>query len=245
MNPVKKTSPRTAHIRTLRTFRRFTLLQRFEHILLVLTVLVLLLTGLPQKYRSTEWSQQILSTPDRIASVQQIHHITAIFLGIEVAFHLLNAFYLMFRRQLSADMFPSLQDIRDAWWMLLHLLFIKKEKPAFGKYNFEQKVTYWFVFFGIGILGISGLILRYPEFFTRFLPGGVIPAAKLAHSNEALVLVIFILIWHFYHVHLERFNLSIFTGWLNSEDMREYHILEYRNMTGRHGDRQKSGEKKG
>jgi formate dehydrogenase subunit gamma len=242
MSPAKKSSPRTPHIRTLRTFRRFTLLQRLEHILLILTVLILLLTGLPQKYRSTEWSQQILSTPEKVTTLQQIHHITAIFLGVEVAYHLLHAFYLMFRRRLSADMFPSLQDIRDAWRTLLHLLFIKKEKPSFGKYNFEQKVTYWFVFFGIGILGISGLILRYPEVVTRFLPGGVIPAAKLAHSNEALVLVIFILIWHFYHVHIERFNLSIFSGWLNAEEMREYHILEYRNMSGRHSNKQKSGE---
>lgn len=243
MSPVRKAAPRTPHIRTLRTFRRFTILQRLEHLLLILTILVLLLTGMPQKYRSMEWSQQILSTPERVASLQQVHHITATILGIAVAYHLLNAFYLMFRRQLSADVFPSLQDVRDAWYTLLHLLYLRKEKPAYGKYNFEQKITYWFVFFGIGILGISGLILRYPEFVTRFLPGGIIPAAKLAHSNEALVLFIFILIWHFYHVHIERFNLSIFTGWLNAEEMREYHILEYRNMTGRKGDRSKSGEK--
>lgn len=233
MSSATKTSPRTPPVRTLRTFQRFTRLQRLEHGLLILTVLVMLLTGLPQKYRSTEWSQQILSTPDRIATIQKIHHIAAIFLGVEVAYHLINGLYLMFRRRLSGDMFPSLQDIRDAWQMVLYLLFLKKTKPAFGKYNFEQKVTYWFIFFGIGILGSSGLILRYPEFFTRFLPGGIIPAAKLAHSSEAVVLVIFILIWHFYHVHIERLNLSIFTGWLNADDMRIYHNLEYRHLTGR------------
>lgn len=244
MSPVKNPSPRTPHIRTLKTFQRFSRLQRLEHVLLVLTILILMLTGLPQKYRSVEWSQQILSTPERVATVQQIHHITAIFLGVEAVFHLGHAIYLMFRRRLSADMFPSLQDIRDAWHTLLYLLYIKKEIPAYGKYNFEQKVTYWFVFFGIGILGTSGLILRYPEFFTRFLPGGVIPAAKLAHSNEALVLVIFILIWHFYHVHIERLNLSIFTGWLNADDMHIYHSLEYRRLTKRHSEGLKPGEKK-
>ena len=244
MSPAKKSSPHTPHVRTVRTFRRFTRLQRWEHGLLILTVLLLLLTGLPQKYRSTEWSQQILSTPERVASLQQIHHITAIFLGVLVVYHLFNAFYLMFRRRLSADMFPNLQDVKDAWHTLLYLLFIKKTRPGFGKYNFEQKVTYWFVFFGIAILGASGLVLRYPEIVTRFLPGGIIPAAKLAHSNEALVLAIFILIWHFYHVHIERLNLSIFTGWLNSEDMHTYHTLEYRHQTGRLNEKPKSGEKK-
>lgn len=245
MSPDRKASPRTPHIRTMRTFQRFTILQRLEHLILILTVLILLLTGMPQKYRSMEWSQQILSTPERVTIIQQIHHITATILGVAAAYHLVQAFYLMFRRQLSGDVFPSLQDIRDTWFTWLYLLYLRKEKPASGKYNIEQKITYWFVFFGIGILGASGLILRYPEFVTRYLPGGIIPAAKLAHSNEALVLFIFILIWHFYHVHIERFNLSIFTGWLNAEEMREYHILEYRIMTSRHGDKQKSGEKKG
>lgn len=243
MSPAKKPSPRTSRIRTLRTFLRFTFLQRMEHVLLFLSVLILLLTGLPQKYRSTEWSQQILATPERLTTLQTIHHITAICLGVLVAYHLIRAFYLMFRRRLSADIFPTLQDVRDAWRTLLYLLFIKRDKPAYGKYNFEQKVTYWFVFFGIAILGISGLILRYPEFFTRFLPGGVIPAAKLAHSNEALVLMVFILIWHFYHVHLERLNLSMFTGWLNADDMRSYHTLEYRRVSGRQSHNPKPGEK--
>ena len=244
MSPAKKSSPHTPHVRTVRTFRRFTRLQRWEHGLLILTVLLLLLTGLPQKYRATEWSHQLLSTPERVASLQQIHHITAIFLGVLAVYHLFNAFYLMFRRRLSADMFPNLQDVKDAWHTLLYLLFINKTRPSFGKYNFEQKVTYWFIFFGIAILGASGLVLRYPEIVTRFLPGGIIPAAKLAHSNEALVLAIFILIWHFYHVHIERLNLSIFTGWLNSEDMHTYHTLEYRHQTGRLNEKPKSGEKK-
>ena len=59
----------------------------------------------------------------------------------------------------------------------------------------------------------------------------MIPAAQLAHSNEAIVAAIFILIWHFYHVHFERLNISIFTGWLNEGDMREYHALEHERVT--------------
>ncbi len=106
-----------------------------------------LLTGLPQKYNTTVWSQAIISSPDRLNTIQQIHHITALVLTALVLYHLGKAVYLIARRKLPGDMLPTLQDIKDAWNMLLYLLYIKKQKPAFGKYNFEQKVTYWFLFF--------------------------------------------------------------------------------------------------
>ena len=125
--------------------------------------------------------------------------------------------------------------------MIRYLLFLSKDKPAFGKYNFEQKVTYWFIFFGIGIMTLSGLIIWFPEIVTRFLPGGMVPAAKLAHSTEAIVSAIFIIIWHFYHVHLERLNLSIFTGQINEGDLKTFHALEHKRLTGRKSKAQKSG----
>jgi len=234
MSTVKKTkASRTTHVRTVRTFKRFTLGQRWEHAILFLCLTVLLLTGLPQKYRAATWSQAILATPERVELLQTIHHIAAIVLGVIVLYHLGIIIVQLSRRSLPGDMLPTWKDVQDAWHMLQHLLYIKKDKPKFGKYNFEQKVTYWFVFFAIGILGISGVITWFPEFFTRFLPGGVVPAAKLAHSTEAVTLAIFIFIWHFYHVHLERLNLSIFTGTLNEEDMTSYHQLEYKRILGK------------
>jgi cytochrome b subunit of formate dehydrogenase len=133
----------------------------------------------------------------------------------------------MARRSMPDDMFVSWQDFRDAGHMLAYLLFLRKDKPASGKYGFEEKVTYWFIFIGIGIMLVSGLILWFPEIVTRVLPGGVIPAAMLAHSTEAMVAGIFIVIWHFFHVHLQRLNLSIFSGKINEQDMKLHHAREY------------------
>lgn len=221
----------TNGVRVERTFQRFTIGQRWEHFLLLISGTVLLLTGLPQKYRAAAWSQQLLSTPERLNTIRQIHHIAAIVLTAVVIYHLSRAFYLLARRRLPGYMLPTLQDIRDAWQMLKYLLFLTKEKPAFGKYNFEQKFTYWFLFFGIGILVISGFINWFPIAVTRFLPGGVVPAAKLAHSTESIVAAIFVVIWHVYHVHIERLNLSIFTGRLSEDEMITYHQAEYERLT--------------
>jgi formate dehydrogenase subunit gamma len=230
--PPTQTPPSAAPVRVERTFQRFTLGQRWEHGLLILCITILLLTGLPQKYREAGWSQWLLSTPERVEQIQQIHHITALVLAALVLYHLGRAIYLITRRRLPGDMLPNWQDVRDAWQMTRYLLFLTRKKPAYGKYNFEQKFTYWFLFFGIGILVISGFILWFPEVVTRFLPGGVIPAAWLAHSNEAVVAGIFIVIWHFYHVHLQRLNLSIFTGRLSEAEMRTYHAAEFERLTG-------------
>ncbi len=221
-----------ATIQTERVFVRFQRNQRWEHWALFLSFTTLLLTGLPQKYRTASWSQQILATPERVALIQTIHHIAAVVLIILVFYHLGNGIVRMSRRKLSSDMFVSWQDFRDAGHMVAYLLFLRKNKPVYGKYSFEEKITYWFLFLGIGIMLISGVILLYPEIITQVLPGSVIPAAKLAHSTEAVVAGIFVVIWHFYHVHFQRLNLSIFSGNMNETDMQNYHALEYGRLTG-------------
>jgi len=229
-------------VRTERTFPRFTAGQRWEHGLLILTFTVLLLTGLPQKFRDASWSRFLLSTPERVELVRFIHHTAAVAFLLEAAYHVGRGLVLLARKRLSGALFPTMQDLRDAGQMIRYLLFLSPRRPRLGKYSFEQKFTYWFLFFGFGILIASGLILWFPTFFTRFLPGGLVPAAKLAHSSEALVSAIFVILWHFFHVHLERLNLSIFTGRLNEHDMRRHHALEFERLTGESASDESTGD---
>ncbi len=221
-----------AEIQTVRFFARFTRGQRWEHTILIVTVTALALTGLVQKYRTLPISHQILATPEAVMTVRDIHHVFAVLLTLQVVYHLGRAVYLMAKRRMSAAMFPTWQDVRDAAQMIKYLFFLSEKKPRFGKYNFEQKFTYWFLFFGIGIMVVTGFIIWFPVQVTGILPGGVVPAAKLAHSTEAVVAVIFVVIWHFYHVHVQRLNLSMFSGRLNEDVMREYHPAEYERLTG-------------
>lgn len=231
--PAERTgdAEKTNEVRSERLFKRFTVAQRWEHGLLFISFTVLLLTGLPQKYFSS-WGYLVLPTPESLYFIRQIHHIFAILLILEVVYHLGKGIYLLFQRSLPAAIFPTWQDLKDAWQMIKYLLFISKVKPKFGKYNFEQKFTYWFLFLGIGIMVITGIILWFPIVVTWVLPGGVVPAAQLAHSSEAIAAGIFVVIWHFYHVHFERLNLSIFTGRLSEREMKEYHAAEYERLTG-------------
>jgi len=238
MSAISPSAPAAASrgVQTLRFFQRFTRAQRWEHWLLFLSFTVLFLTGVVQKYRTEAWSQQILSTPDRLELVRNIHHLAALVLTLQVLYHLGRAIYLLSKRRMSPALFPTWQDVRDAGNMIKYLLFLTNKTPKFGKYNFEQKFTYWFLFFGLGIMVVTGFVLWFPVQVTAVLPGGVVPAAKLAHSTEAIVAAIFVLIWHLYHVLVQRLNLSMFTGRLNEDDLRTYHAAEYERLTGQSAD---------
>ena len=222
----------TLSVRTLRFFERFTLGQRWEHVLLLVSFVALALTGLVQKYRTEPISQQILATPEALLTIRNIHHFFAVILTLEALYHLARAIYLLAKRRMPSAMFPTWRDVKDAGQMIKYLVYLTHQKPRFGKYNFEQKFTYWFLFFGIGIMTLTGFIIWFPIQITSVVSGGVVPAAKLAHSTESVVAVAFVLIWHGYHVLVERLNLSMFTGRLNEADMREHHTSEYERLTG-------------
>jgi len=58
------------------------------------------------------------------------------------------------------------------------------------------------------------------------------------------VLAIFIIIWHVYHVHIERMNLSMFTGRVSENEMREFHAKEYDRLNGQANPSAQTGERK-
>ena len=64
--------------------------------------------------------------------------------------------------------------------------------PQFDRWTYWEKFDYFAVFWGVAIIGASGLIMWFPEFFTRFLPGWVINIALILHSDEALLAAGFI-----------------------------------------------------
>ena len=174
MSAVDSAAPATRGVQVVRFFARFTRGQRWEHWLLFGSFAVLFLTGIVQKYRTEPWSQNILSTPERLVLIQTIHHIAAIVLILEVIYHLGRGIYLLARRKMPHAIFPEWQDVKDAGHMTKYLLFLAKRRPKYGKYSFEEKLTYWFLFFSIGIMVITGLVIWFPIQVTYVLPGSIV-----------------------------------------------------------------------
>ena len=80
----------------------------------------------------------------------------------------------------------------------------------------------------------SGFILLFPVLVTKFLPGWVIPAALVAHSDEAMLALIWIFMVHIFFNHFAPgvfpINTSIFTGKVPKERYRREHALEYERL---------------
>ena len=89
-------------------------------------------------------------------------------------------------------------------------------RPRFDRYSYWEKFDYWAVFWGMGIIGTSGLMLWFPAFFARFVPGWIFNIALVVHGEEALMAMVFIFTVHFFNGHLrpDKFpmDLVIFTG---------------------------------
>jgi len=208
------------------TYLRFAIPERAEHWLFVFTFATLAMTGLVQKFASLEIAQGIIVLLGGIETVRVIHRLAATMMMFETIYHIGVVGYKVYVRRSPMNMLPDLNDIRVAWKALLHNLGFVKEKVQQGRYTFEEKAEYWAVVWGTVVMAITGFAMWNPIATTRYLPGQLIPAAKAAHSAEAVLAVLAIIVWHFYHVHLRRFNTSMIGGHLDEQEMLEEHPLE-------------------
>jgi cytochrome b subunit of formate dehydrogenase len=119
-------------------------------------------------------------------------------------------------------MMPTMQDWRD---FVAHnkWFFGKGDKPNFDRWTYWEKFDYFAVFWGVFIIGFSGLIMWFPEWFTQFAPGWIINVALIIHSDEALLAAGFIFTIHFFNTHfrLEKFPMDtvIFSGRISKTEM--------------------------
>ena len=110
-------------------------------------------------------------------------------------------------------------------------------RPEYGRWTYWEKFDYFAVFWGVAIIGSTGLLLWFPEFFTRLLPGSLINVATIIHSDEALLAVGFIFTVHFFNTHFrpERFPIDtvVFTEGEPLEKFKLDRPREYRELVER------------
>jgi formate dehydrogenase gamma subunit len=196
----------------------------------------LALTGLPQRYGDADWARGLIFLMGGLDTVRLVHHLAGIMLLFQGLYHIIESVWeFLLARPRSNAMVPRAQDVKDVFGQVAHLAGIRGEKPRVGRYDFRHKLEYWSVVWGTLVMGVTGLILLFPVFATSYLPGVIVAASKVAHSYEALLAVLAIVVWHFYHAHLagESFpvDTSIFTGRISVEKMRDHHPLEYEQVT--------------
>jgi len=209
-----------------KSYIRFNFSHRIAHLILLVSFTTLGLTGLPQKYASSPLGGILIRIFGGIETIRQIHHFAAIVLALVSIYHILAVLYRIYVLRVSLSMMPVLEDFKHLYQDISYYLGRRIKKAYYGRYNYAEKVEYFAVVWGTIIMGITGFLMWNPIASARLFPGEYIPAAKAAHGGEALLAVLAIIIWHFYHVHLRHFNKSMFTGSLTHQEMEHEHPAE-------------------
>ncbi len=217
------------------SFRRFTNRQRLEHFVLMIAVIMLTMTGLPQKYPDAGWAETIVLGLGGIDMTRAIHRLFGAVLAIVAVEHLTFILGTLLLGRARATMVVSRKDVGDAVQNLKYCLGIAPKAPQFDRYDYKQKFEYWGLIFGGLVMVCTGLVLWFPTLAARFLPAEVIPTSKVLHTNEAMLATLVVVVWHMYGAHLspEVFpaDTSIFTGKISRERLKHEHFVEYQRLT--------------
>ncbi|MEN8155425.1 MAG: cytochrome c3 family protein [Bacteroidota bacterium] len=221
--------------------RRFSKKQQVTHVFVIISFILLALTGMMLKFAHMEWAKFLAKIIGGVQTAGALHRIGAVITFGYFAFHLMNLAMLKKRKQLSLKQFifgkDSLwfnkQDIKD-FVATIRWFVGKGPRPHYGRWTYWEKFDYLAVFWGVAIIGFSGLMLWFPVFFTKFLPGWVINVSQIIHSDEALLAVGFIFTIHFFNTHFrpEAFPMDtvIFTGHMPVEHFKHERPREYQEL---------------
>jgi cytochrome b subunit of formate dehydrogenase len=219
--------------------KRFSRTWRIAHLTFALSLMILTLTGMPLFYPEAPWAatlMRLLGGPDVAGN---IHRVAAVVFASVFFWHL---FYIAVR--IARDwknfkffgpnsLIPNLQDGKDMLAMFTWF-FGKGPRPVFERWTYWEKFDYWAPFWGVTIIGVSGLIMWLPNVFGAFLPGWVFNVAAIFHGEEAFLAVVFLFTVHFFNNHFrpDKFPLDVvmFTGTWSLEEFKHEHAVQYKRL---------------
>ncbi len=222
-------------------FVRFTRFSRGLHLTVILSFFGLAITGMMLKFSYTRWAEVLSRVLGGAESAGWIHRICAIATFGYFLLHIweLQRKYKKSGKTLGAYLFgpntmlPRWQDFKDLLGTIQWFAG-RGARPHYGRWTYWEKFDYFAVFWGVAVIGSTGLCLWFPELFTRLLPGWAINVATIIHSDEALLATGFIFTIHFFNTHFrpEKFPMDtvIFTGRMSLEELKHDKPGEYEEL---------------
>lgn len=220
---------------------RFTPLHRALHASMVVSFITLALTGLSLKFSYTGWASRLSHLFGGFETAGFIHRSAAFLMFTAFATHLVDLVrqkrmqHRTWKDVLFGEntMVPTRQDWHD--FVATMKWFVGAgPRPRYGRWTYWEKFDYFAVFWGIFVIGCTGLTLWFPIFFTRILPGWFLNVATIIHSDEALLATGFIFTIHFFNTHLrpEKFPMdtTVFTGHMPLAELRRDKPREYEQL---------------
>ncbi len=225
-------------------YRRFNRFQRTQHFVMLISFFVLALTGMALKFSYMGWARGLSRALGGFHTMGILHRMGGVALFAIFFVHLWG----VWRRK---------RQIKQSWWemltsadsIVLNLRDLKEvresikwffgvgPRPHYGRYTYWEKFDYLAVFWGVLVIGSTGLVLWFPEAFTRIVPGWFVNVATIIHSDEALLAVGFIFTIHFFNTHFrpDKFPMDpvIFTGRVPIAELKYDKPAEYEELVRR------------
>jgi cytochrome b subunit of formate dehydrogenase len=209
------------------------------HVVIIVTFLVLGASGLPLKFSSEPWAQSVAWLLGGVPGSRFLHRVAGVLsfgYGFWFLGYLIREIVLRKRRALLfgwQSMVPNLKDLQDVIGNIKWFLYMGP-RPRLDRWAYWEKFDFFAVFWGIPVIGISGLFLWKPLWVSAVLPGWALNIAYLVHSDEALLATGFIFFFHFFHTHLrpEAFPLDpvMFTGSMPLGRFKHERPVEYERL---------------
>ncbi len=222
-------------------FQRFTRLNRVLHILMIVSFISLALTGMTLKFSYTGWAAILSHLLGGFESAGYIHRFFAVVMVSIFIIHIIGLTKLKKKEYKTwkallfnhDSMLFNKKDLKDFIGSIKWFLG-KGERPQYGRWTYWEKFDYFAVFWGIFVIGFTGITLWFPEILTSVFPGWVINVATIIHSDEALLATGFIFTVHFFNTHLrpEKFpmDIVIFSGRMPLEEFKLDRPAEYKEL---------------
>ncbi len=211
--------------------RRFSPYRIVEHWLVAAVFIVLVSTGLSQKFHAMDISQWFVMTFGGIDRVRIYHRVAGILFSCFAAQHIFVAFWGVLGRRWEPSILITPKDFVDAVENLRYYFGLANNPARCGRYDYKQKFEYWGILAGGLVMIATGLTLWFPALTARFLPGSIIPAAKALHTNVAMMIFLIVALWHVYNAifspEVFPIDAAMFTGQISKERMIREHPLEY------------------
>jgi formate dehydrogenase subunit gamma len=219
-----------------RMISRFDIHQRAQHLGLAVSFIMLVITGLPMKFFGLGASVWWAGVWGGVENLRASHHFFAYMMVVVCVYHIIWLLYqgLVLKKPVARKMVPNKYDAITLAQEIKYFVGITKVRPKFDRYAWREKFDYWAIFWGVPVMAGSGFVLMYPVLVTKFLPGWAVPIAYIAHSDEAMLALLWIFVVHIFFAHFSPaifpFNKVIFTGKMNATQYRHEHALEYENI---------------
>lgn len=223
------------HVFEQHALPRYGSIGRALYAVLIIAFLGLTVTGLTFKYSEQHWGQLLASGFGGFRSASVWHHFFAVVAIVACVIHLVRAVARIVRLRRTKSWKTIVtgpdslvlggRDLRDSWGMICWFFGVRR-KPGFERWTYWEKLDYWAFFLAAGLIGISGLVLWYPNLFCLVFSGSIINVAHLLHSEFAIYVAGFLFLIHFFHSHFrpEKFpmDLSVMTGLVSLEHLKKY-----------------------